>query len=159
MSFEEWIADYSDRVDTSTSAWTDDAKDAFESARLGMIPAENAVVIPPVSEWPVWSKGIVAVHSNDSRSECEDWPESDGYVAFIDKPVPAWVPKVGEAVFVVRGTDVDVSVCRFSHVDEHGIWRVVTVKGQEQGFTDSLVKPFHPDHIGKPWGEIPGGVE
>ena len=70
------------------------------------------------------------------------------------EPIPAWKPKEGEAVFVVRGEDTDVSVCRFSHIDEKGIWRVVTVKGQEQGFTDSLVKPFDASKIGKPWSEV-----
>lgn len=67
---------------------------------------------------------------------------------------PAWTPKVDEPVFIVRGGDSDVSVCKFSHVDEHEIWRVITVKGQEQGFTASLVKPFDASKIGRPWSEI-----
>jgi hypothetical protein len=74
---------------------------------------------------------------------------------YIPKTAPKWTPKVGDAVFIVRGNDTDVSVVRFSHVDEHGIYRVTTAKGQIQGFMPSLVKPFDPAYIGKPWSEIP----
>jgi hypothetical protein len=70
------------------------------------------------------------------------------------EPIPAWQPQDGEAVFVLKGTDWDVHVARFSHVDEYNMIRVIMREGNEHGFSRSLVKPFDASKIGKPWSEI-----
>lgn len=127
----------------------------FASGRQGMIPAENAVVIPDVSEWP---DDAIAIHfSYASATACYSGMQ---IISRIPRPKPVWVPKVGEAVFFCT-TDLTGQVARVIgfEIDHPNCWSVINADGNTILPSKEHVKPFHPDHIGKPWSEIPGGVE
>ena len=150
LSFEEW---WGTKIPDRQSTAYAYAESAWNAARQGLIPADRAIEVPPVEQWPKWAKRI-SVLFDGAEQPLADKLGLAGIIAIFPRPTSQWSPQIGEAVFIVRGDDIDVSVCRFSHIDEHGIWRVVTVKGQEQGFTASLVKPFDQSKIGLPWSQI-----
>ena len=80
MTFEEWW---------QTKPMYKDLKEAFEAtfnaARLGTIPAENAIEVPEVGDWPEWAKGVRLYYTKFSDTD-------DGDIVFIPRPVPVFVP-------------------------------------------------------------------
>lgn len=141
-----WAATSAIHKDLSLRATLGDVRLIWQAAQAALL-ADPMVIDLRGLEWPDDSMKIRLMFVDKSDNDFR-------FVDNIIRPTPSWHPKEGEAVFIVRGDNTDVSVVRFSHIDQHGIWRVITVKGQEQGFTPSLVKPFDPAKIGKPWEEI-----
>lgn len=148
LTFEEWAKKHCIQDELNI-------KEVFEDARQGMIPAENAVAIPPVSEWPedadyvalFWYNGHVGIDEGETA------------IKLIPRPKPVWTPKAGEAVFT-NGDDGEGVL--YAVVTE-----VVTGEGVRVTFPDGdyglydfdRVKPGNMKYFGKPWSEIPGGVE
>lgn len=126
---------------------------AFDKARVGMIPAENAVVIPDVSEWPRHATGINVTYAWD----CFDEAIGSPVIAYIPRPKPVWVPRVGDRVFALDTTDGMVHVGVIEEVN--GNMSLVTSCGKKGWFHNKELKPFNDSYIPKPWSEIPGGVE
>lgn len=129
---------------------------AFEKARQGMISSENAVVIPPVSEWPKYADCVALFWYNEHVGI----DEGETAIKLIPRPKPVWTPKVGEAVFALDALEPNgVWVAKVLRVISGNEVFIVCNDGDESHWGISRLKPFHPDHIGKPWDEIPGGVE
>lgn len=147
LTFEEWCKKHGMNQNSALVVAM------FHEARIGTIPAENAVVIPPVGEWP---DDALAIHfSYASATACYSGMQ---IISRIPRPKPVWVPQVGEAVFVLRDVRGNVNV---GIVTQTG-WEEkveVTIFGNTKQEWIPDVKPFHESHIGKPWDEIPGGVE
>lgn len=160
LTFEEWAKKHCIQDELNINA-------VFEDARVGMIPAENAVVIPPVSEWPEWATGVRMVFEEGGAWNT---PTSTGVSStsqriktvpetHIPRPKPVWVPQVGDRVFLLW----DFIGCPYVQVGKlvqvNGINVQVLVDGVERAWGLANVKPFHESHIGKPWDEIPGGYK
>ena len=82
LTFEEW-----DNYVFPMNGVTN--KDLFNIARQGMIPAENAITLPPESMWPKWARSIRIEYS---KSDCAD---SESYIKdiFRTKPQPITMTK------------------------------------------------------------------
>lgn len=147
MTFEEW-----DKA-TTGDKWFSQGylKGIFDLARKGMIPEDEAVRIPPVEEWGQ-AKGIVVIfsHLNDHTN----WNSKNRteVIKYIPRPVPAWTPKVGEAVFAVIDEHRE---CRFSIARYEGDNRVTWPNGRLSAVGEvDKIKPFSPEKIGLKWEEI-----
>lgn len=144
LTFEEWY-------EKEGQAYVEEVvRKPWNAAREGMIPADNAVMIPSVTwreDFAFLSVELVAKNNNYERVY-------SGHIADIPRPIPSWVPKVGEAVFAVFGESTE---CRFSVARYEGNGRVTWPNGRlsEIGEVDRC-KPFDASKIGKAWDEIPG---
>ena len=67
-------------------------KRAICYARQGMIPAANAIQIPPESEWPKDATDIQLLYTNPSTVFMRI------PIAIIPRSKPAWKPKVGDKI-------------------------------------------------------------
>lgn len=126
----------------------------LESARQGMILESEAVRIPPVSEWPKWAKEA-RVTFFGKPDHAPGWDEREYKTIFvIPRPAPEWTPKVGEKVFAKEiGGRIEILIIN-SFGESGRVKDSRNLNGEiVSGYT---FKPFHPDHIGKPWDEIPG---
>ena len=84
LTFEEvWISS-----DGEPGELKDYALHVFELSRLGMIPAENAIVVP--DEWPEWAECAVLAWCKDSDYRRPTRTEFAG--VWVSRPVPAFVP-------------------------------------------------------------------
>jgi len=145
MTFEEWF----DFIETSY-----DWKMAFDKARVGMIPEDQAVRIPDVGEWCKETVSIDIMEVNDKG-------ENISCVGQIFRPVPVWVPKVGDAVFVevpllggtVSNRGAVALVTEINNTMTHQ-YSIKHFDGGRSVCTINALKPFDASKIGKPWGEI-----
>lgn len=157
MTFEEWKAIAFERCGVFGDV--KNVERIWDSARVGMIPEDEAVRIPPVSEWPEWAVGMHLVFcesgewSDDSLDDNE-WKHGGRIMpsdSWIDRPVPAWVPRVGEVVFYNETESirkiVGINNGRFQL--STGPWADI----------EELKPATSIEQIGKPWDEIPGGGE
>ena len=155
MDFKEWneLSAWDLKIDTREEFM----QYLFEKARQGTIPASSdlgeAVRIPPVSEWPEWASDMVC----EFRS---DFGRTQHVLRFHtqSRPVPQWVPKVGEAVFLFHGEHSSVGVGEI-HTDFGPDFVIKNGAMQRPIVHLSDLKPFNPKYIGKPWDQIPSGVE
>lgn len=149
MTFEEWCKKHDMDQDNQFVVAM------FHDARLGTIPAENAVVIPDVSEWP-----------NDMTHLCVEAYDEHGSwwkkLAEIPRPKPVWVPRIGEKCFYelkIMNSGLELSHIAVEECDFECDSKVMRMKPSGIAIRFIDLKPFHSDHIGKPWDEIPGGVD
>lgn len=145
LTFEEWY-------EKEGQAYVEEVvRKSWNAAREGMIPADRAIEVPDVGEWPAGSKGI-SIRFADYDEEYFDDLVAGWNIKYIPRPVPAWVPKVGDPVFAVFGESTE---CRFSVARYEGNGRVTWPNGRlsEVGEVDRC-KPFDASKIGKPWSEI-----
>jgi len=130
---EEWYND---------SAWKS-CERAFNAARVGMIPEDQAVRVPDVGEWPATAKGVYMNFT--SQSEAFHKSDTIWFVKYISRPLPVWVPKIGDAVFFC---------------DTDTLFKIKAKKDDQFQLTNGWwslaedMKPGSIDQIGKPWGEI-----
>lgn len=149
MTFEEWI-------EHCGFQWSGVAeRDWYDSARIGMIPEDEAIRIPPEKEWPDWAIGI---EINFTQQDSIVSRHSARYqkIMYIPRSKPSWVPKVGEAVFITfnRGRSHYVGLYKGTVTSTSTAWGVLlTGSGFETSFEN--LKPFNRAYIGKPWSEIP----
>lgn len=125
----------------------------FAAGRVGMIPESEAVRIPPVTwrdDFAVLSVELVAKNSN---YECV----YSGHIADIPRPIPAWAPKLDEPIFFI-GPDGGVSVGKVNQETVDGL-SIMATNGGRWSSHGMKMKPFNAAYIGKPWDEIPGGLE
>ena len=169
MTFEEWW--------TSKPMYKD-LKEAFEATfnagRIGHLPADRAIEVPDVGEWPEWATAIQTRYVNIPKSDYEDgdywdrttgcggskalgWTDQWTEIQFIPRPVTEWVPKAGDAVFVNHPQKI--------RIDCYGVIPVCKVKEILNGYYEleaipniawnvESLKPFSPEKIGLPWSEI-----
>lgn len=159
MTFEEW--DKLSPFHFGTKSAEEYKRDLFQMARKGMIPAENAVVIP---EWPN-DKDIVGVvigwDCNGPGCHLEE--EGKDYyklIKYIPRPKPVWVPKVGEAVFlnpIEAHKPIYVGIIEHPDCDDSEQFFARYGRNDRCYWYIDRIKPFHESHIGKPWDAIPGG--
>lgn len=138
ISFEEW----DNETFVRNIAKFDEAerRACFEAARRGMIPADRAVEIPDVSEWPEWATSVVTVWSRQK----EKWTTE---ISRISKLVPAWVPKDWEPVIFAKPED-DTTL--------HGVYFGGEIHYGDLYYTARGMRytKFDPAKIGRPWSEI-----
>ncbi len=123
----------------------------FAAGRVGMIPEDETVRIPPVSEWPNWAVGIEMTFTqqdslgSQSSVQCKK-------LLYIPRPTPAWVPQDWEPVIFAKPED-DTTL--------HGVYFKGEIHFGDIYYTASGMRyaKFDASKIGKPWDEIPGGVE
>jgi hypothetical protein len=143
LSFEEWMDEFQCRGLTM--------QQILDKARQGLIPADRAIEVPPVEQWP-----------SDAMSISIDFmDESDNYIGSvcedISRPRPQWSPQIGEAVFCL--SDEKVPTIYIGKVTGKGSLResnlmVKTHDGQTGEWTIGALKPFDQSKIGLRWGEI-----
>lgn len=140
MTFEEW---YNSPDNTFGACW--------DAARIGMIPEDEAIRIPPESEWPEGADGI-RVHYTFPHV---DYAYGTDPIKIIPRSKPAWVPKVGEPVFVAFNGERQhyVGLYRGITSNAYGVF----LNGDWCAVSFGNIKPFNPAYIGKPWSEIPEG--
>jgi len=137
-----------DRSNKEPGPIRDLVDEVFLLARRGTIPAEGAISVPDVGEWPEWADEIRVVYAHNSGRVVYRVP----IIKIIPRPIPAWTPKVGEVVFFRDPNMVHVAVI---HGIDRGIrYEVQKADGQFDGGTITTIKPFDPAKIGKPWSEI-----
>lgn len=142
-TFEEWYNE--DDTEWHTRRWEEKLKMAWNAAREGMIPEDEAV-------WIDWSKA-------PDWADCVRmfWGESEKIPIPMDfntipRPTPAWKPKPGEVVFFYnRGVRVG-KIHPTLESDQHLV--AILCGGVTQSAKLADVKPFNPDYIGEPWDEI-----
>jgi len=140
LSFEEWEK-YTNTTETSGSQYW---KDIFDKARQGVIPADRAIEVPPVSEWPEQAKGIVLSYTSGVE---DDWSPSRLTVGYFSRPTPQWSPKEGEpCLFEDEGRAVAGFIFN-GQLFARGLMVADWKKTRK-------TSPFRPEVIGLSWGEI-----
>ncbi len=149
MTFEEWDFEFNgndnrDETEMIRRGW-------FNAARIGMIPEDGAIRIPPEKEWPEDALAIKVEYVTKARlAAISPWE-----IKIIPRSKPAWAPKVGEAVFMDdRDQSGHILVGVVASFNGDGYAMVGTP--DTHWYLDYL-KPFNPAYIGKPWSEIPEG--
>lgn len=123
------------------------AETAWNDARIGYIPADRAIEVPEVGEWPEWANCVV-VHYGGCDVQVSN-------IATIPRPVPAWTPKVGDAVFAYNGGMPWVAkVIPEPEGTKVSDFYVVCSDGQESWWGKDGLKPFDHAKIGLPWEEL-----
>jgi len=122
----------------------------WNAAREGMIPADQAVKVPPVEEWPSRAIGIAWFYTYLPVHDLKGVDATGAF--FFPRPTPTWMPKVGEPVFFKiqpRGTLITALVDRV-------VGNTVEIKhdGIRLGGLISDVKPLDVSKIGLPWEKI-----
>lgn len=118
-----------------------------DKARLGMIPEEEVIRIPPEKEWPEWAKWIRVQYL------C-GYPHMEAATITVIPIKPAWAPNVGEPVFTAN---MHFDVVRYGVVTvvANGGVGVIFPDGSRDEYTFDRVKPGITTYIGKHWSEIP----
>lgn len=148
LDYDEWAIYINQTKMSGSQYW----RDIFDKARQGMIPADRAIEVPEA--WPSWSKGAVLFFTDETIETCREWPENEGYVGYVSKPIPQWSPKIGEAVFY-RKNDGETGVgTAHKHFDLPERWYVTQLDGTAYVVWEKDMKPFRPEAIGLSWGEI-----
>lgn len=144
MSYEEWLRSW-DRGIFMREAMIDGGipKELWYAARQGMIPADRAIEIPDVSEWPEWAEEVRVFFSNSKDGDAH----YGTFIRTITRPVHVWVPKEGEPVFV--GNSVSVGI-----VERKMDSGRIKIQGYVFPTEEENLKPFDPAKIGRPWSEI-----
>jgi hypothetical protein len=143
MSFEEWHMSYYGRAHSQNKELIEMV---WDKARIGMIPAANAINIPEV--WPLDCavRGIKVAYTYEGDA-CS--PLQIAYIPRPTPPKPKWEPKDWEPVFYLDGYP------RVGAAKEIG--GEITIKRTDGGYEElppSVVKQFDATKIGKPWDEI-----
>lgn len=149
IEFEDWKKYLGIYVGAkwSLEVTKDELEDWFRVARQGMIPADRAVEIPEV--WPDGYDGIRVAFGISVLPE----PPRQQFIAWIPKPISAWIPRVGDPVFVDYDRGGDIRVYRFEGMDgEKEMY--IGPYGDRTMCLPSERKPFDPAKIGKPWSEL-----
>jgi len=83
-TFEEWVESegMSGNVKWFEKCWND--------ARTDMIPAENAITMPPESEWPGWATGIQMSFTAHNEHERNSGYDPFGNTKHPDDPTKQW---------------------------------------------------------------------
>ena len=148
MTFEEWwTGDHPEKSDYGT--WTNLARQTWNAARLGMIPAEGAIAVPDVGEWPTWAECAILCWSSEVDFRGASRLEFAG--VRIVRPAPEWSPKVGVAVFAYNGGMPWIAVVESIN---DGVPFVRCSDGDKSNWSLGNIKPFSEKSIGKPWEEI-----
>lgn len=150
-SFEKWYPGEDVFKGRDVSAI---AERAWNAAREGMIPEDEAIRVPNVKRWPAIAVSCQlafrCVHGNGVQSIV--WA---GDTQEISRPVPKWEPNKDDVVFF-QGEKKNgvghVLVMKISDVLRSG--RVEFVGLPNLAWPDSMVKPFDLSKVGLPWGEI-----
>lgn len=155
LTFEEWRKEYNTRYKGILNE--DMALMVWDAARIGMIPADRAVEIPDVSEWPEWAKTVCLFYS-EYVDKYGGYICRDGdIITRITIPVPAWVPKVGDRVFALVVRIDEGKEKRFVGIDEIASFDASVypvMKSNGYAADPKFIKPFSPEKIGLPWEEI-----
>jgi len=125
---------------------------SWELARVGMIPEDQAVMIPDVGEWPEWAKEIHVSYCEFRNCSSIHTDTPDDMIATIKRPVPVpvWVPKTNDKVFMVESGLILVGVVW--EEEPIGCW--ITSNGVGRFYPRRDIKQFDASKIGKPWEEI-----
>jgi len=147
MTFEEWYR-------STPISMPPTLKETWNAARLNMIPADRAIEVPDVGEWPEDAEGLAVCFMFEHEWENQvDWSR----IKYIPRPVPTWVPDVGDAVFVNHPQKI--------RIDCYGVIPVCKVKEILNGYYEleaipniawnvESLKPFDPEKIGLPFDQI-----
>jgi len=117
-------------------------------ARIGYIPADRAIEVPDVGEWPEDANEIRVEWAHNSGGVIYKYP----LIAVIPRPVPAFIPEVGDLCFC-RFENETIGIGRCDAVNEDG-WQFMTMNFDHTVRMFSDVKKFNPSKIGLPWEEI-----
>ena len=140
MSFEEWREGVTNRTH----------REDFDLARQGTIPASEAVRIPISWDSRPWATYVKIAYCSKDMAKTSD--RCGDVIMTIPRPVPQWVPKVDEPIFYGNSCSVTLVM--------EGFTLDGLIKTKDFGFVPgNSIKPFNPKHIGKPWHQIPSGVE
>ena len=122
--------------------------EVIQLSRLNTIPADRAIEVPDVGEWPKGSRGITILFTDGTQRDWDDFRRGNEWkIAYIPRPVPAWTPKVGDAVFYANGCNVTLV--------KDGFTGDCLVSTKDFGFVPiDQLKPFRESAIGLPWSEI-----
>ena len=143
--YSRWLDSPSERDEIEFSDSTDTR--AFYAGAKAMeksLLADPMVVDLRNVEWPDWSKRIYFSFVGEN--------EKGETIGVISRPKPQLVPEVGQAVFglfdgiIIMGKIIETF---YSSATVH------TIAGDMVLVVAKYIKPFHPDHIGKKWEDIP----
>ena len=157
MTFGEWWNGFDLPSEITTAkTLTTEAEIIWNAARLNTIPADRAIEVPDVGEWPIRANSVILSYSPFS-TEQQNRKGLWGLIKHIPRPVPAFVPRINDMVFFIDHK---------GHVD---IGRIVTDGSDgSDGSNPSIrrsrnvdyytqvknIKPFDPSKIGLPWEAI-----
>lgn len=150
--FEEWK-----NIPCTVDTRDEHMEILWNIAREGMIPADQAIKVPPVEEWPEWATEIKFSYMGSNGL-------SRKFISTIPRPVPAvpkWTPKVGDRVFAMTSFDflgivgIEIIIPALSGGPDTFFVRLST--GDESSISPygiGYLKPFDASKIGLPWSEI-----
>jgi hypothetical protein len=159
LDFDEWFGKNKNLIPFGTiESMESFFKTVWHSARQGMIPADRAVEVPEVSEWPDWAIGVRLVFEETGMWRDSGYPGGQTVRqvqnTWFPRPTPQWSPKIGEAVFY-RKNDGEIGVgTAHKHFDLPERWYVTQLDGTTYVVWEKDMKSFHPEAIGLSWGEI-----
>lgn len=145
MTFEEWDKDtYQGQLES-----LDGRLELFESARIGMIPEDEAIRIPIEKEWPDGANGIKVIYFFKSID--------DAYgvmpIAVIPRSYLGWLPSPDDHVFFYYTDYVLVGKVKSLEKD----MAVIVCGSRVFRIEFEYLKPFDLQHIHKSWSDIPEG--
>lgn len=150
MNLEEWKK----IVDTYSLS----KESQFDLARRGTIPADQAIKVPPVEEWPEWAKGIMVYFCQEPEEEFLGKGNVIDYIHKQASAVPKWTPKVGDVVFAgYPKTEIGKIVkgpMLYRGLGTGNAYTVKLMNGTEHDWDARDIKLFSPEKIGLPWEEI-----
>ena len=130
------------------------AEKAWSDARQGMVPEDECIRLPKLEEWKDKSKGIAIMFADYNEEFFHDNDKARWGIQYIPRPIPAWVPRVGDAVFAV-GANCAHGPKVAKVLKQNGKWFNVQFTDRDTGEYDiGHLKPFDASKIGKPWSEI-----
>lgn len=140
MTYDEWR---SSKLFKDNSEEDFYSKAAWNVAREGMIPENEAIRIPPENEWPKDADFISVRFYNKIRDRLP-------VICEIPRPTSKWTPKVGDKVFVLINIHQSVGVGEISEILTSG----VRLKNDSLQWSIGSIKPFDVNKIGMRWKDI-----
>ena len=149
-AFEEWIRKDQTEDETNFSLQYGSAN---ESIPLGFYAGAKAALADPniIDLREVWKELASWVDKLQLRA----YGANDYSVGLrtMYRPAPAWTPKVGQAVFCKSNNHTGCYTMVVTKIDLPSIHLTGGLSDWTMLIGD--IKPFHPDHIGKSWQDIP----
>jgi len=154
MDYDKEFKDHWASTVVTNSEWTLlEISAVVDAYYAGAKRAEELLLSDPLVvdlrkvEWPAFAKSIKFYFSKDSNKV-----NMDDFIVLIQRPKPAWMPKVGEAVFGYSNTTDIVYAGTFKTNNFNGSSFDILVGGQI--FEVHEIKPFTHENIGKRWEDI-----
>ena len=145
-AFEEWASrPFADDEKEFASQIGDKTAVVFYAGAKAALADPNIIDLREVwKDAPAWATEISIGFNSDY-----DWQD----IKVIPRTAPAWTPKVGDAVFCKTGINIVCYTMVVTKIDLPSIHLTGGLSDWTMLIGD--IKPFHPDHIGKSWQDIP----